>query len=190
MHMKSIIISCTLAFLLLGCKGRDENLIKHVVVNYDYYPANNYSSNYDVDLDRNGDDDLNVEIVFEDNSYIDGNGNVVTITNHVIYLGATENGKLELMAEDDCANLIPFDTKINEDDNWEENVTLSNDYPVPCNPIMNADESYLGFKLEVDGDIHYGWTKVDFNITNSVLTFEEWAIHNGKNKEIKAGEVD
>ncbi len=56
--------------------------------------------------------------------------------------------------------------------------------------FIGANDKYVGVQFDIDGDIHYGWIRVDCDVTPTTATIKDWAYEDAVEATIDAGQKD
>jgi len=76
-------------------------------------------------------------------------------------------------------------------------VTNSNNYAffasiysaVTYGPWADVTDKYLGIKFEIDGEVHYGWMRLDVTVGPVSLTLKDWAYNSTPDEMILTGDI-
>ncbi len=60
---------------------------------------------------------------------------------------------------------------------------------VTYGPWADVTDKYLGVKFEIDGELHYGWIRLDVTVAPVSMTFKDWAYNATPNEMIEAGDT-
>lgn len=56
-------------------------------------------------------------------------------------------------------------------------------------PWADETDKYLGIKFEIDGELHYGWIRLDVTVGPVSLTIKDWAYNSTPNEMIITGDI-
>lgn len=56
-------------------------------------------------------------------------------------------------------------------------------------PWADETDKYLGFKFDIDGELHYGWMRLDIFVTPVSFTIKDWAYNSNPDEMIIAGDM-
>lgn len=56
-------------------------------------------------------------------------------------------------------------------------------------PWADETDKYLGLQFEIDGELHYGWIRLDVTVGPVSLTIKDWAYNSTPNEMIIAGDI-
>ena len=56
-------------------------------------------------------------------------------------------------------------------------------------PWADESDKYLGIQFDIDGEIHYGWIRLDVTVGPVSLTIKDWAYNSTPNEMIMAGDI-
>lgn len=184
--IKTIAI-CAFIISIFACKKEttetnDPNIDDRVVnVELD---SNGNSNNKLIDLDDDGTDDFNI---FSTLPSLNKNNSDVGVNGLSYYEFITEaqspvSNKIKTFAEN--ASINSASGTWNSIATFYLNIDGVSGYPVGIN---EQGDKLIGFRVDIGGDFHYGWMKV--NVTGGhKLTIKEYAVQTIPDTAIKAGD--
>lgn len=152
--------------------------------------ANN--TTYDLDLDGDG----NVDFVFEHYYYSKNYGNLLSVNVNFAF-----NPQNAIIGSFD-SYIYPF--ALNDGDlissgnpNWinDSNIGFLNRYSYCynsktawCSSVSKSTPKYMGLRFEFNGEIHYGWARLEIGIVPSDWVLKDFAYNETAGESIRAGQ--
>lgn len=176
--------------VLSGCKKKSQNILHVEVTGANPY---NYGStefrNVNIDLDRNGSNDM---IMSFSTDQITSQGNTITVRTLSIVDNNQVGQEVEVGATNDCIDFLDFDVRINDESyDWESVATIATDNIISnCNTNQNLSYPYFALRMKTGDSYRYGWMRITYNLANSNFEINEWAVHRVEGKQIKTGQTE
>lgn len=57
-------------------------------------------------------------------------------------------------------------------------------------PFANTTDKYLGVRFDIDGELHYGWIRMDVSVNPVSITIKDYAYREGADEGIEAGQTE
>ncbi|HEX9825952.1 MAG TPA: T9SS type A sorting domain-containing protein [Flavobacteriaceae bacterium] len=151
-----------------------------------------YNDTYSLDLDG----DTNTDFVFEHFYYSKSYGNLLSVNVNFAF-----NPQNAILGSFDLY-IYPFalndgDPIASGDTNWINNSNIGflnrysycyNSKTAWCSSVSKSTNKYMGLRFEFNGEIHYGWARLEIGVVPSDWVLKDFAYNTTAGEAIEAGQ--